>query len=132
MQTRLLVLAVVALTAFLAAWSVQTHFRSQRLARGQFIDQEHCGLVHEGMNQGEVEAVLGGPPGNFRTKAVVYARMTTGSAGYGTARTETWEADGGMIEVGFDDRGAVHGRLFYSGIVLPTPSLADRFRWLWQ
>jgi hypothetical protein len=71
MRKWLLVLTGVLLAAFVAAESVRFHQRSRWRARCRLIDQEHCLLISRGMSQAEVEAILGGPPGDFTTEPVI-------------------------------------------------------------
>jgi hypothetical protein len=40
-RKRLLVLAGIVLAVLIGAWAVQSHQRSQRIARGRLIDREH-------------------------------------------------------------------------------------------
>src|SRR5579864_1615632 len=42
------------------------------LARGQLIDREHFEKIKEGMSRAEVESILGGPPGDFTTRPMVF------------------------------------------------------------
>jgi hypothetical protein len=67
-RKRLLILAGVALAlAVLVPAALHLHPYYQKLARSRLIDLRHFARIKEGMSRAEVEAILGGPPGDFRT-----------------------------------------------------------------
>jgi hypothetical protein len=128
MRKRLLILAGVALAAaviVLGALELRDH--RQKLARSRLIDSDHYDQVTEGMKQDEVEATLGGPPGDFTTESVLYFEPTDSMVVSGE-RWEYWSGNGGQIAVRFDEQGTVRGRDFRRGWRFPPPSLAERVR----
>ena len=73
MRKRLLVLVGLVLAAALVVLAaLGLHAYRQKLARDWLIDQEHYERIKLGMSQAEIEAILGGPPGDFRTTPVEY------------------------------------------------------------
>jgi hypothetical protein len=138
MRKRLLILASFALAAAVTVPAALLHHAyRQKLARGRLIDAEHCGRIKEGMSQAEVEAILGGPPGDFTTGAVVYSPL--GAVIYSPlfadlssshVREEVWDGNEGEILVCFDKQGAVWFSLYQTGTMVPL-SFVDRLRaWL--
>jgi hypothetical protein len=133
MRKRLLILAGVALAAAVivpAALELRSHRQklAQKLARGRLIDRAHFDRVKVGMRFEEVEAVLGGPPGDFRTGHVLYfepSSSTLNSIEGRGWRLERWGGDVGQILVTFDRRGAVRLRYFDEGLGFPP---AERVR----
>jgi hypothetical protein len=63
----LLLVGIVLAAAVIVAAALEHHAYCQKLARGRFIDRDHCERIKDGMSQAEVEAILGGPPGDFST-----------------------------------------------------------------
>jgi hypothetical protein len=106
-RKRLLVVAGGVLIAVTAAWTAREYFRGQRLSRSQFLSPELCDPIKEGMTRAEAEAILGGPPGDFRTESVVFIEVGGGDYGDGKGRREFWGGDEGQIEVSFDEAGLV-------------------------
>jgi hypothetical protein len=112
MRKRLLVLAGVALAAaVIVAGALVVHAYRQKLARGRLIDLEHCLRIKKGMRQDEVEAILGGPPGDFTTKVVVFLDFR-GHFTEPVGRQESWCGDKGRILVEFDKHGTVRCAYF--------------------
>jgi hypothetical protein len=81
----------------------------------------HVGIfsrVRKGMSQGEVEALLGGSPGNYGTPLAVAGFMT--AEGYRRppgSIEKVWCDDRNHLEIAFDDSGYVvgfHQRAAYS------------------
>jgi hypothetical protein len=134
MRKRLLILAALVLAALGAAWAVQFHQRSERLARGRLIDREHCDRIKKGMTQAEVEAVLGAPPGDYAARPGFVVGVEREGDNQGP-RSETWRADGAQLRVVFDGQGKVQGKVYILATVTREPSLAERvrdwFRGLW-
>jgi hypothetical protein len=153
-RKRLLVLAGVALAAAVIVLAALQHYTyRQKLARGRLIDQEHYDRIKTGMSRAEVEAVLGGPPGDFHTQGVLYLEdvlhvdptgsmvvcgppgdCVTGSVLYldppdsvvvRGERWEYWSGNEGQIAVAFDEQATVRGRDFRRGWRFPPPSLAE-------
>jgi hypothetical protein len=133
-RKRLLVLAGFALAAAVTVpASLLHHAYRQKLARGRLITWEYYRGVKLGMSQAEVEAVLGGPPGDFRTERVFYTDYF--EVGFSpqdvVARRESWYGNDGQISLGFDEQGRVLRRGFADPIRSPPPTLAERLRpWL--
>jgi hypothetical protein len=100
---------VVATGIFLG---VQQHFQSQRLARSRFINEEHFMQIKEGMRQGEVEAILGGSPGDFTTTKVEYmGKVPIPPFDIDSdSRWEWWTGDEGQIVIVFNKQGKVKTR----------------------
>ena len=74
--------------------------------------------IHDGMTRGDVQALLGCPPGNYATRKVIYRRVgddgniTLGQFaqnwdGSGFENESFWASDHGLISVTFDKNGAV-------------------------
>jgi outer membrane protein assembly factor BamE (lipoprotein component of BamABCDE complex) len=99
-----------------------------RLTRGRLINQKHCDRIKAGMSQAEVEAILGGPPGDFTTGPVFYSSTGSCSFGDGRTRQETWSTDDGQIVVDFNERGVVQSTTFNSGLMPPPRTLAELVR----
>jgi hypothetical protein len=131
MRKRLAILTgVVLAAAVIVPAALEVHAYRQKIARGRLIDQEHCDRIEVGMRQAEVEAILGGPPGDFTTEYVVYLDPVC-PYGFVDESWESWSGNEGQILVSFDKRGAVRWRQFEGAIRFPPPSLAERLRgWL--
>jgi hypothetical protein len=110
-EKRYLISGVVILGAITGVFlGLQLHSRSQRIARSRFIDAAHCRRIEVGMPQEEVEAILGGGPGNFATVAKVESCRTCPfppDFRCDGCRWEWWTGDEGQIEVLFDQEGIV-------------------------
>jgi hypothetical protein len=132
MRKRLLILASFALAAAVTVPAALLHHAyRQKLARSRLIDAEHCGRIKEGMSQAEVEAILGGPPGDFRTKPVEYWHTCPLPHDFECdgGRWEWWTGDDGQIELLFDRHDQARFSWFATGS--DPPSLAERVRaWL--
>ena len=131
-RKRLLVLAGVALAAAVIILAVlEVHAYRQKLARSRLIDREHCARIKKGMSHAEVEAILGGPPGDFRTAFVDYwmsPRLPPPDGG----RMEDWLGNGGAISVAFDEQGVVRWRGFFEANTLSLAEwVQDWLRRVW-
>jgi hypothetical protein len=131
MRKRLLILlGAVLAAAVLVPAALELHAYRQKLARRRLIDQEHCDRIKVGMIQDEVEAILGGPPGDFTTQPVAFGGPCL--TGLPRLRWERWAGNRAMILVRFDEQDRV--QLVWLGddpIPVPPPSLAERARaWL--
>jgi hypothetical protein len=89
--------------------------------RRPMASQEDCGRIKIGMTRAEVEHVLGGPPGDYRTRdtIILYLHLRSGI-------WYEWQGDGGMILVEFDEDGRVSDKEHFDLRVLRQPSLIDR------
>jgi hypothetical protein len=132
-RKRLLALAGIAVAAAVlvpAALDLLAYRQkvAQKLARGRLIDRDHCDRIEEGMRQEEVEAILGGPPGDFMTDdAITYADPVW----HDGERCEFWSGDEGQILVRFDGQGAVRRQSFDTPHRRHPLSVAGRVRaWL--
>jgi hypothetical protein len=113
----------------------------QRFARSQLIDREHCDRIKEGMSRAEVEAILGGGPGDYTTVTVAIPKETGTlfihgepaswhGGSYGRYHWEHWTGNEGQITVVLHDGETVSARWFTPN-TLPPRSLVDQIRdWL--
>ena len=129
MTTKLLVLAGgVLAAAVIVPEALELHAYRQKVARGRFIDQEHCDRIEAGMRQEEVEAILGGPPGDFRTRATLVYDWVTIWGEDGSPRLD-WRADTGLITVALNnEEGTVRAALFTPTVPMKTPSWTEQLR----
>lgn len=65
--------------------------------------------IEEGMTAAEVEAILGGPPGDYRTIPPPRTSFSLGVSlgGYSMVIEKDWQGNEGDVLVGFDDTGHV-------------------------
>ncbi len=131
-RRQVLIVAGVALVVFAVASAVPYHARCQRLARSRSIDREHYDRIQLGMSRAEVEAVLGGPPGDFATEDVSYGVTDSDLAIFTAGPYEYWAGDDGDVWVAFDEQGAVRRRAFGDAVSTPkTPPWLPYLRaWL--
>jgi hypothetical protein len=125
-RKRLLVSAgVILAAAFVAVCAVKYLERNERLAklaRGRLIDGEHYDRIKVGMSRAEVEAVLGGPPGDFTTEDVSYKVPDSDLVIFTEGPYEFWAGNDADIWVAFDERGDVRRRDFGDAVSTPkTP-----------
>jgi hypothetical protein len=115
---------VILAAAFVAVWAVKYLERKERLAklaRSRLIDREHYDRIKLGMSRAEVEAVLGGPPGDFTTEDVTY-KAPDGDLAIFNGPHEYWAGNDGDIWVAFDEQGDVQRRAFGDAVSTPkTP-----------
>jgi hypothetical protein len=97
------------------------------------ITPDNAAKIKRGMTLAEVEAILGGPPGNYASN---YTGLGTGYAGPGGAlivfdvqERTTWAGDDGMLTVFLDNDGRVRKTQFYEVIDRDTFMGSIR-RWL--
>jgi hypothetical protein len=132
-RKRLLIVAGVALAAaVIVPAALELPAYRQKLARGRLIDPAHCKRIKAGMSRAEVEAILGGPPGDFRTENVGFlVSIPAGDWVVSVERSESWVGDEGRIAVVFDEQGRVRGRGFGEATRPTPPSLTEQARaWL--
>lgn len=79
--------------------------------------------IEVGMTETEVEAILGGPPGDYSTRDLFVMGVETdgGSLSMTRDRIEHWCADEGFLSVGFDSNGRLTWTRFDPAVVLLTP-----------
>jgi hypothetical protein len=126
---------VILAAAFVAVWAVKYLERNERLAklaRSRLIDREHYDRIKLGMSRAEVEAVLGGPPGDFTTEDVSYKVPDSDLAIFTVGPYEFWAGNDGDIWVAFDEQGDVRRRDFGGAVSTPkTPPWLPYLRaWL--
>ena len=128
MRKRLFILAGVALAAAVIVLSaLEVHAYRQKGARGRPIDWEHFERIKAGMSRAEVEAILGGPPGDYHTENIFYCSFGVTFEG----RFEWWSGNEGAILIRFDEQDRVQRHVFMDAMSLPPPPLAARVRaWL--
>jgi hypothetical protein len=114
LRKRLWVLAGVGIV--LAAGASATalallHVRSPR------IDREHFDRIAVGMGQPDVEAIMGGPPGDYTDRHCVMSRkwfyFCPNAASYLGESYEEWLGDGGVIVVTLDKDHRVTNKAFH-------------------
>jgi hypothetical protein len=117
-RKRSLVLAgVVLAAAVIVPAALYLHAYCQKLARSLLIDQAHFRRIELGMSRAEVEAVLGGPPGDFTTKPVEYSNRPAPPYDFKCdhGRWEFWAGDDAQIEVLFDMQDTVRFGVISTG-----------------
>ena len=97
--------------------------------RRPYIDQTHCDRIEPGMRLDEVEALLGGPPGDYTDQYVPFAHIL--GPGHPEQSVECWSSDHGQICVELNERGAVVEAWFEEFVAFRRPSWAERLSdWL--
>jgi hypothetical protein len=130
-RRRKLILAVGIFAVAVVAVPLGLHVCRQRYAPGRFIDQEHCARIKKGMTQGEVEAILGVPPGKYTNKNLIVLDPLSWSGRPAGERWELWFGDEGVAEVTFDGQGAVVSSTFEKGWEYSGPTAMEQIRaWL--
>jgi hypothetical protein len=71
-------------------------------SRPPAVSRQQCEQLKEGMTRQEVEAVIGGPPGDYTTREYMPLPL-----GIRYCQHEQWVGDEGMIFVYFDQAGRV-------------------------
>jgi hypothetical protein len=118
----------VAFAAFLAGIGMYANMRSTRPA--VLASEADYYRIEEGMTQDEVEAILGGPPGDYRSQTFHEVNFLAGSLGMPPAgRMEEWLGNEGKILVVFDDKNRVAWK-GHPNMTIPVepPTLLDRVR----
>jgi hypothetical protein len=78
--------------------------------RRPMASQADCDRIEIGMTRAEVEHVLGGLPGDYRTRDSI-----TPDVGLYYVFWDEWKGDDGMIRVEFDEHGQVCGKEHFIG-----------------
>jgi hypothetical protein len=73
--------------------------RSSKVTRANFD------RIEMGMSRAEVEALFGGPPGDYRTRPVTISRISTWSTSISVLHAESWSGDEGDAVIYFDGGG---------------------------
>jgi hypothetical protein len=90
------------------------------------VSREQFEKIKEGMSREEVEAIIGGPPGDYTTGQYYVVAITPTYVG-----GESWVGDGGLIRVWFDETGQADETHYFEIDLLLDPSVMDRVRaWL--
>jgi hypothetical protein len=78
------------------------------------ITEERARLIQLGMTESEVQAILGGPAGDYTGDAVVtYARGGVGDDDTGYSKGTNWWGCQGVIQVQFSQGGLVESAAYY-------------------
>jgi hypothetical protein len=94
------------------------------------VNRVACERIKEGMTQEEVHAILGGPPGDYRTrpaKDLFFYFADLIDLGYGDTLL-CWLGDDGLVTVVFEQDRVVHGR-FVKDVDLEPYGLLDLICW---
>jgi hypothetical protein len=89
------------------------------------VNRTSCAQIETGMTWAEVEAVLGGPPGDYTTRPGGFVTAVLNSASLGPR--DSWHGDECVAHVTFED-----GRVLRVHVVEVTPSdtgAADLLEW---
>jgi hypothetical protein len=97
-----LVLATSVLALFLVAWFVLAP-----VAKPNRLTLERYEEVAFGMTRDQVESVLGGPPGNYKTRTMASGLDRSSIRFIEPTATLRWQDDRHAVEVIFDARGEV-------------------------
>jgi hypothetical protein len=116
----------VAFVAFLVGIGMYANARSARPP--VFAGEADYDRIENGITQEDVEAILGGPPGDYRTQSYPI-NFHCGSWGPPSGRMEEWLGNDGNIWVVFDEENKVvwkgHPNV---SIRLEPPTLVERVR----
>jgi hypothetical protein len=82
------------------------------------VTKANFGRIEMGMSRSEVEALLGGPPGDYRTLPATVSTATTWNAALVAGTEESWLGDEGNVVIYFDAGGV---RSFRFEAAEPTP-----------
>jgi hypothetical protein len=112
------VLGLVTLSAaFLTAWLVAAY---------PFVSAASYGCIDQGMTAADVEAVFGGPPGDYRSSARLRAGFSnmhpTNIAVAGAVGWREWVCDEGRIWIWFDGEERVVFKHFMAWSVVSSQS----------
>lgn len=71
------------------------------------INRSSFERIKAGMSEAELEAILGGPSGNYSTRQVGFENVLA------TDKTKAWLGNFGLIVVDFDENGSVASKKFH-------------------
>jgi hypothetical protein len=91
------------------------------------VNRTACERIKEGMTQTEVEAILGGPPGDYTTRPTIRKVGSLTPPRGAHSRSVKWWGDEGDALVWFGD-GVVIGTIFREAEVTPV-SLGEMLFW---
>jgi hypothetical protein len=136
-RRRLLGLAgLVLVVAIAASGAVLLRREDPRLARSRLIDLEHFDQIREGMRLEKVEAILGGPEGDYQTLRELHIYIEARQKGRftGQGHEKVWKSDRALIRVYFTERWTVNSAQFSESVQVPLieEGWSDRFRRLWR
>jgi hypothetical protein len=83
------------------------------------IDQTAFVAIRAGMNEAQIERILGGPPGDYRTGEVDYLLAHTQPGETSGTRLCRWVGDKGIINVLVGRDGRMVSATFYTGTRQP-------------
>jgi hypothetical protein len=95
------------------------------------VNRAACGRIKEGMTRAEVEKILGGPPGDYRTRPesnnlLLFPPASGGLVPLPGAR-KSWAGDEVVVHVYFD--GSIVWRKEHSDEIPADTSLVELIRW---
>jgi SmpA / OmlA family len=103
----------------------------QRLLRhaqmARHINEDRFQQIRPGMTEGQVEAILGGPSGDYSTEPIVWASGMQ-RLPWNPERAQAWTGNEGIITVWFDADGRVTVKHFQPVSTVPTPTPWRRIR----
>jgi hypothetical protein len=94
-------------TGIAAGLAVALYFLVRPPAPKHNFDRTSFEKINKGMTLAEVEAILGGPPGDYTTRPTI----SECDVGWGPGEKE-WVSDEGAISVWFDPEGRILGASF--------------------
>jgi hypothetical protein len=108
MRRRKLLGALVVLAVLVAAGIFVIWPRPDQITRAN-LDR-----IKKGMRRAEVEAILGGPPGDYRNGPIIHHIEASYAAHVHTDGSLTWEGDDGFGWISFDSSGSVMDCRFHA------------------
>lgn len=90
------------------------------------VTEAACERITVGMTVAEVESILGGPPGDYRTMPVPHPSLSSKDGGIFDLRD--WCGNQGGVEVFFDASGRVQGAWFEK-IEAPSVGPVEMISW---
>ena len=125
MRKLLLLALAVVLVASVAACLVLT-----RPTPASQINKQNQQLINDGMTLQQVEAIFGGPAGDYSTRLPPGPKkfIRTLPEQLGDRNYKLWAGNGGIIVVYFDEGNRVETAIFYSSFVSQEPSILEKIR----